>query len=90
MVNIRINGGEIITICESENEWFEETEKLGNTIIYHPDEIKEHKGLDRSEVLQIHQAKKIFSGFLGDGIPKKKRKKSSLSEMRKKCRQKRA
>ena len=90
MVNIRINGCDIISICESENEWFEETEMLGNTIIYHPDEIKEHKGLERSEVLQIHEAKKIFSGFLGDGFPKKKKKKSSLSEMRKKCSQKKA
>tara|TARA_R110002020_G_scaffold469455_1_gene694490 strand:- start:538 stop:810 length:273 start_codon:yes stop_codon:yes gene_type:complete len=90
MVNLRLDNGEIITVAATEDEWFEEKNKMGNTVIYHPNEIKEHKGLDRSEVLQIHEAKRIFRGFLGDGIPKKKRKKSSLSEMRKKCRQKRA
>lgn len=88
MVNLRLDNGEFITVCETETEWEMEKKKIGNTIIYHPQEIKELKGLDKKEVVQIHEAKKIFDGFLGGAFPKKQKAKSSLSEMRKKCQQK--
>jgi|TARA_R110002167_G_scaffold59891_1_gene169628 hypothetical protein len=87
--NIKLENGEVIIVCETEAEWEIETNMSGGMVVYHPEEIKELKGLDRDEVLQLHEAKKIFDGFLG-GSPPEKKKKNSLSDMRKKCRPKKA
>ena len=87
--NIKLDSGEVIIVCETEAEWEIEKQMSGGMVVYHPQEIKELKGLDRDEVLQLHEAKKIFDGFLGGERPEKK-KQNSLSAMRKKCQQKKA
>ena len=91
MKNIKLDSGEVIIVCETEDEWEIETSNSNGMVVYHPNEIKELKGLDREEALQIHEAKKIFCGFIGDGFPERRKKKqNSLSAMRKKWRQKKA
>lgn len=87
--NLKLDSGEVIIVCETESEWEIEKQMSGGMVVYHPKEIKELKGLDREEVLQLHEAKKIFDGFLG-GSPPEIKKKNSLADMRKKCRQKKA
>ena len=81
-IESEVLGGEMITVCVSQKEWALEIKKQGNTIIYHPDEIEEWKGLDTDIVQSLHYAKKIFGGFIGDGFPETEKPASSLSEMR--------
>lgn len=80
-------GGEIVSVCETEQEWIEEKDKQTNVAIYHPSESENLRGLEHEEIRVMHEAKKIFRGFIGDGEPKPKRNKSSLREMRDKLRE---
>lgn len=83
-----IFNGEIVCVCESEEEFQREKNKQTNVVVYSPDEIrflKEQKELGNDEVvIWLHEGKKAFKGKIVLDVEKlKPEKKLTIAERRK-------